>query len=697
MKRARLALMLGCLAAACQPQPQGPAVPGTVSLEQAKQITADFGTAGFAPPPRTIADITAVLDQYQPDAQRLAAAKEAADRTPPPDLSGAALAEFYYHRGTDAGNVGRIAQQLDDLRQAHELGTRSGDVDLSLILQALRFAEREAGNYANAIRYAEERVRLPGRGDEKGQLLGAYGGLVSDNIAKGDLAAAEGWLAELRERAQPDRTAKHVQKFNPKYTSQLAAAEAELLFARGRYAEAERELRSAIAQREQQILTYAPVSGRGRERAPEEHVEDVRDSLIGELAASLRLQGRLIEAEVEVRGALVNRLKLVGRYHSWTARTLEELARVVLEEGRAAEAEQLTRKTIDILLTVEATGSWSLAEARQTLASALVAQGRWTEALASTDQMLRALAGDQAGLRRFGIGDLDWTTALIKSGRGDAAVEMAERILVTRRAIHGEQHYDTAEARAIFGMALASTGARERALAELRAALPVLLAAGDLSLAEGEGIKQRRLHLILDAYIRLLAEIRGTPTEASARIDAAAEAFQLADAARGRSVQKALSAASARAAIPDPALAELARRAQDAAQQLAGLEGTLVNALAAPADQQDAAALAALRGHIEPLRQAHRALLDEIARRFPDYAELVDPKPATLEQARHALRPGEALFATYVSSGSGARSMRRPRPWARFRRSTSRWRTSCTPRCWRPSSRAGATPRVCWS
>src|SRR5271163_4964098 len=148
MKRARLALMLGCLAAACQPQP-----PGTVSLEQAKQITADFETAGLKPPPRTIADITAVLDQYQPDAQRLAAAKAAADRAPPPDLSDVALAEFYYHRGTDAGNVGRIAQQLDDLRRAHELGTRSGGADLSLILQALRFAEREAGNYANAIRY----------------------------------------------------------------------------------------------------------------------------------------------------------------------------------------------------------------------------------------------------------------------------------------------------------------------------------------------------------------------------------------------------------------------------------------------------------------------------------------------------------------------------------------------------------------
>ncbi|MCH8835357.1 MAG: CHAT domain-containing protein, partial [Proteobacteria bacterium] len=38
----------------------------------------------------------------------------------------------------------------------------------------------------------------------------------------------------------------------------------------------------------------------------------------------------------------------------------------------------------------------------------------------------------------------------------------------------------------------------------------------------------------------------------------------------------------------------------------------------------------------------------EIATRFPDYAELIEPKPATIEAARAVLRPGEALIATYV-------------------------------------------------
>ncbi len=40
--------------------------------------------------------------------------------------------------------------------------------------------------------------------------------------------------------------------------------------------------------------------------------------------------------------------------------------------------------------------------------------------------------------------------------------------------------------------------------------------------------------------------------------------------------------------------------------------------------------------------------MKEIETRFPDYAELIEPKPATIEAARAVLRPGEALIATYV-------------------------------------------------
>ena len=53
----------------CQPDGK-PAV----SLQQARQITAEFQGQGFRPPPRTISDIAAILDQQKPDPAKVAAA-----------------------------------------------------------------------------------------------------------------------------------------------------------------------------------------------------------------------------------------------------------------------------------------------------------------------------------------------------------------------------------------------------------------------------------------------------------------------------------------------------------------------------------------------------------------------------------------------------------------------------------------------
>ena len=41
-------------------------------------------------------------------------------------------------------------------------------------------------------------------------------------------------------------------------------------------------------------------------------------------------------------------------------------------------------------------------------------------------------------------------------------------------------------------------------------------------------------------------------------------------------------------------------------------------------------------------------LREEIEKRFPEYVNLIDPKPATIEQAQKSLKPGEALIATYA-------------------------------------------------
>lgn len=129
-----------------------------------------------------------------------------------------------------------------------------------------------------------------------------------------------------------------------------------------------------------------------------------------------------------------------------------------------------------------------------------------------------------------------------------------------------------------------------------------------------------------------------------------AESFRIAEAARGRVVQRALDAAAARSVATTTALAALVRRRQDTQREIDTEHRRLARLLAEPTDQQDAPALVATRVRLEVLKSSREQLAQEIAREFPAYAQLVAAAGVTLDQARAALRPGEALLATYTTS-----------------------------------------------
>src|SRR6185369_2649384 len=96
---------------------------------------------------------------------------------------------------------------------------------------------------------------------------------------------------------------------------------------------------------------------------------------------------------------------------------------------------------------------------------------------------------------------------------------------------------------------------------EFKAALPILMASSRENADDDDttavAARSQRLQGIVEAYLAMLARNK------DAAGDVGAETFSLADAVRGRSVQQALAASSARAAVKDPALAELVRREQD--------------------------------------------------------------------------------------------------------------------------------------
>ena len=92
-----LALVLSLLASACK---------SAMSIKEAKEVTTSFGGASFVPPPRTINDITAILDQQKRTTPEVVA-REQADEVPPGTTDRDTLAAFYFKRGLAAGEIGR--------------------------------------------------------------------------------------------------------------------------------------------------------------------------------------------------------------------------------------------------------------------------------------------------------------------------------------------------------------------------------------------------------------------------------------------------------------------------------------------------------------------------------------------------------------------------------------------------------------
>ena len=99
----------------------------------------------------------------------------------------------------------------------------------------------------------------------------------------------------------------------------------------------------------------------------------------------------------------------------------------------------------------------------------------------------------------------------------------------------------------------------------------------------------------------------------------------------------------------DPALAELVRIEQDHGKQINALLGTLNNTLSMPAAERDEANIRAINATLVQLRADRKKARDDINRRFPAYADLVDPKPPTVDQIAAALRPDEAFSLLFRS------------------------------------------------
>jgi CHAT domain-containing protein/tetratricopeptide (TPR) repeat protein len=622
-----------------------------VAIELPKEVAPKLDPAaalpkGFVAPPRSIADIAAVLDGEKPDEKMLAELRSDADAAPTGKESRQDLAQFYFDRANARAQLGRLSDSIADADKAVDVGRGLVSANmLGRMMQLQSLQHSLAGDPKRSLeimqRLLRESASMPGA---KGLQFNTNRGIASVLIQMGDVAQAEAYMRRSLTAIQEARTSGHPNwrssyaKFGQSWESELEISRAQIFEARGQFAEAEAAYRAAELRKRSSTKAVLDADNPPAETILLQAI----DGIVLNQARMKARQGRLAEAEVDARRALMSRLKDTGKYSPVTPRFVMVLASILVDQGRYDEAEKLGRVALEINKTVGVPDdSQATVQLLSQLAGILNLQRKNAEANEIFARIDKAIANWEPQRRQVFELNPSRIMSLYGAGQLDAGIAAAEQLVKKQIGRVGESHFDTASARGTLAVGLMRARRDADAIREFKAAIPVMMAnANENADDENTSVvaaRSQRLQAIVESYLLLLARVEGNSI--------GEETFSLADAIRGRSVQQALAASSARAAAKDPALAELVRKEQDLTKQVNAQLGTLNNVLALPSAERDEKGVQQIQASIAALRVQRDKARQEIKQKFPSYADLVSPKPPTVAEIRATLADNEAMLS----------------------------------------------------
>jgi CHAT domain-containing protein len=623
---------------------------------------------GFVPPPRTLEDILARLEAEL--SRRDAAARTREDAAPgasetaaaagggasgdvPPDAAPqdgpARRAAEARRRSFSASSGGRLDEALEASRLALRIAREARLPDLAR--HVVRQAElewtvedlRASGRlHAEASTLFERSRGADGRPDQLFRAMTSAGLSAIAASRLGDRSGADTMLERMRAiraRAQPG-------PYAAEWDGWILRTEAELFGSRRRNVDAEAKWRAAI-EAWQSMETRRRAGLRVADRTI------FRDHLIfarSQLARLLEAQWRYAEAEVQIRQALAESLDLRGVFSTSVLWRGRDLASLLISQGRYAEAGRLTAALLRLgaLQGLPSRNATILDLQRLLLASSFY-RGLHAQTVEGFEGFARRLVAEGAGDAADAfLANGNYAVALVATGRASEAVRILDASIANRTRRNGADDFRARVTQAQRGVARGRLGDVAGALADLDAAREAIRRGPPGDAAAGEslaGWAQVHRRFAIEGMIDLLATL---PPGAAPGRDLVSETFELADVARSLSVQGAVDALAQRAAVRDPALAELIRREQDALQESAALQGALANLVAVPASQRDAAATREITARVAALRDEMGALGQRIRSAFPDFDALRRPGDASIARARQALAPEEALLSFHV-------------------------------------------------
>ena len=611
-------------------------------------------------PPRNIKYILQVLDTSKQDFTAQDEAKKIL-ASPKPESNDPKILNNFYYRQAKAyerfGNYKAATAIYEKIITEYPLTGGAGADELLYY----SLAEARNGNPIKAIGLMQQAYAINVSIGNRAALLSGNRILISYFLNIGDFQAAKKTMDLLEtqfEQLLANPKVRFIEKV--RFEGQVETARGSIFLREGRSVEAEMRFRKAIKLTIDTIENFKGVNNElnSAERSVEStRVIDAKSRLAelqNLLATAFLNQNRFIDAEIMAREGIYTVISSYGVVAPETSSGLNTLANVLLAQGRVDEARILTLESLRIL-NLANPDELSTRTIRQEnfLGQVLAAEGMYAEADKVYSNLLSNLQRDPELFIKFQPRNLSWVLAMLKTNKPAQATEMTDVLLKQAVRRMDKNSANLAMTRAFHASALQADGKNSPAATEFKQSIPILVnqARNDAENATGSFIQTQRLNFVLSNYLGLLAQTAKTNSSQSG--DAAAEAFQIADVARGSGVQRALTESAARASIKDPQLATLARQEQDLQRRINTLSDLLTGLLSAPANQQLPGVQAKLKADIDAFKPQRDQIKKEIEKKFPEYAELVDPKPATVERTQKLLKPDEVLVSWYFADNVG--------------------------------------------
>jgi len=496
-----------------------PNVPLAIPKEASPEVlpTTTAQPAAFVAPPRTIKDIAAILDAEQPNTKKIEQLKAEADATPTAGGSRHDLAWFHYRRGSARAQLGRIKEAIEDANTAIEVG--QGAVEQTAMSRFQQFAGvhlQNAGNLKQALAMFLRLVHDSNVSSAKGWLFNGYRHISLLLIRMGDISQADMYLRRNLALIQEARTSRHpawratYAEYGHAFEADIAYHRALMFEARGQFREAEGAYRESELHRR---LDYKRLLD-SRDAPLERQTLANADVLVLSQSRMKARQGRLAEAEVDARRALLSRLKAEGKYNVLMPNFVRGLSDVLVEQGRYAEAERPIRVALDINQQIGVpSDSKNAVGLLAALGRLLNIQGKLHEAGTVYAELDKAIA--QWSPQRREVFELNGSriNSLFVTGQIESDLTEAQAFLKREMSRVGETHFDTAVARGMVAIGYMRAGKQSDAIREFKAAIPVLISAvqenADIDDASLVLSRTRYLQWIAEAYVGLRA---GVPT-----------------------------------------------------------------------------------------------------------------------------------------------------------------------------------------